>query len=219
MPAPTAGLVLAAGAGLRLGLGTKALLPFQGRPLIEHILTQLRNGGCSSLSVVLGAQADEVMARAGLEGARAVVNPDWTTGMGSSFRRGAESALASDSDAAALLVALADQPGLSAAVVSRLIRCHQPGRITAAGYRQAGSAALHRGHPLVFSRDLAIAAAAQATGDAGAREFLRTNASLVDLVDCSDLADGQDVDTPADLPLLGDGSKGQVAASGPDPLD
>ncbi|MCC3268281.1 nucleotidyltransferase family protein [Arthrobacter gengyunqii] len=219
MPAPTAGLVLAAGAGLRLGLGTKALLPFQGRPLIEHILTQLRNGGCSSLAVVLGAQADEVMARAELGGCRAVINPDWNTGMGLSFRRGAESALAAEPDAAALLVALVDQPGLSAAVVSRLIRRHQPGRITAAGYRQAGSTAVRRGHPLIFTRDLAAAAAAQAKGDAGAREFLRANASLVDVVDCSDLADGQDLDTAADLPLLGDTSKGQVAATGPDPLD
>ncbi|MET4058712.1 nicotine blue oxidoreductase [Arthrobacter sp. UYP6] len=201
MSAPIAGLVLAAGAGTRLGLGTKALLPFRNRPLIEHLLTELRSGGCSSLTVVLGAQADQVLAQAQLDPARAVVNPEWKTGMGSSFSCGVSAALTSHPEAA-LLVALADQPGLTAAVVTRLIRHHQPGRITVAGYRQPGSAALRRGHPLIFDPDLAAAAARTAKDDAGARAYLNANTPLIDVVDCSDLDDGRDVDTPADLPLL-----------------
>ena len=202
MPAPLVGLVLAAGAGTRLGLGPKALLPFRGRPLIEHILTQLRNGGCTEITVVLGAQAEQVLTRARLGSARTVLNPDWETGLGSSFRRGVDAVLAVRPDTTSLLVALADQPGLSAAVVARLLGCHQPGRITAAGYQPVDSTALRRGHPLVFAPALAADAARTAHADAGARAYLHANPSLIDVIDCSDLADGRDVDTPADLPLL-----------------
>lgn len=202
MPAPVIGLVLAAGAGTRLGLGTKALLPFRGRPLIEHILRQLLGGGCTDVSVVLGAEADRVLARAQLDRAGIIVNPSWGTGLGSSFSLGVAAALADHPGARALLVALGDQPGVSAAVVGRLAGRHQPGRITAAGYRHPGSGNLRRGHPLVFDPVLAAAAAETAEADAGARAYLHANPSLIDVVDCSDLADGLDVDTPADLPLL-----------------
>ncbi len=196
------GLVLAAGAGTRLGLGAKALLPFRGRPLIEHILAQLRGGGCTEVTLVLGAQAEQVRAQARLDGTATVLNPDWESGLGSSFRTGVDAALAGHPDARALLVALADQPGLSAAVVARLIGRHQPGRITAAGYRRADSPALRRGHPLIFPPALAAAAAGTADADAGARAYLQANPALIDVIDCSDLADGRDIDTPADLPLL-----------------
>lgn len=204
MPAPIAGLVLAAGAGARLGLGPKALLPFRGRPLIEHILTQLDHGGCASLTVVLGSQAPQVLEHAQLGTARTVLNPDWQTGLGSSFRCGVEASLADNPDTAGLLVALADQPGITAAAVARLIRAHRAGRITAAGYFQDGSNVLRRGHPLIFDPELATAAAGTAVDDAGARAYLRANPSLIDVVDCSDLDRGRDVDTPADLPLLAD---------------
>ena len=45
--------------------------------------------------------------------------------------------------------------------------------------------------------------AASATGDAGARTYLAAHRELVDLVDCSDLDSGADIDTVADLHLLG----------------
>ena len=45
-------------------------------------------------------------------------------------------------------------------------------------------------------------AAASARGDHGARDFLRTHADLVDVVDHP--GDGRDLDTAADLDLLDD---------------
>ncbi|MYW33327.1 NTP transferase domain-containing protein, partial [Streptomyces sp. SID2119] len=69
-----AGVLLAAGGGRRLGGRPKALLEHHGRPLVEHALRALRNGGCGPLHVVLGAAADEVRARADLTGSAVTVN-------------------------------------------------------------------------------------------------------------------------------------------------
>jgi len=46
-------------------------------------------------------------------------------------------------------------------------------------------------------------AAAAAHADVGARDLLRAQHEIVQLVDCSDLDDGGDLDAPADLWRLG----------------
>src|SRR6478735_7651266 len=131
----TTGVVLAAGAGTRLGLGPKALLPYRGRPLVEAIAGNLLDGGCREVVVVLGAGAPDVAATAELDRYRVIVNQDWHTGMGGSFLLGQHAAYPGDH----LLVALVDQPGLTDATVQRLLARHRPGRITAAAYRRRNS--------------------------------------------------------------------------------
>ncbi|MFF2348109.1 nicotine blue oxidoreductase [Pseudarthrobacter sp. NPDC058119] len=199
----TTGVVLAAGAGTRLGLGPKALLPYRGRPLVEAVATTLLAGGCREVVVVLGAGAAEVESAARLDGCRVLTNPEWESGMGSSFLLGARAADPADH----LLVALVDQPGLTPATVQRLLAGHRPGRITAAAYRRRDSndgdgTALRRGHPMVIDASLREEVSATVTGDAGARGFLRSRPDLVDEVDCSDQSTGEDVDTPDQLGLL-----------------
>ena len=219
--APVTGVLLAAGAGTRLGLGPKALLPFRGRTLVEVLAKELLDGGCRDVVVVLGADSDGVRRATGLgntgldnsgqETCRVIDNPDWSSGMGSSFRAG----LAAADPGHHVLVALVDQPGLTSAVVARLLAAHRPGRVTAAGYAEpapgtaqiastASTTSLRRGHPLVIDATLRAAAAGTAEGDAGARRFLKAHPELVDLVDCSDLADGADLDTKDQLHLLSD---------------
>ena len=193
-------VLLAAGAGARLGLGPKALLPFKGRPLIEHLAAALRDGGCSRVIVVLGADSWRVKSAADLAGTLPLTNPDWESGMGSSFRAGVAEALRlAPQDP--VLVALADQPGVTAATVARLLAHAAPARVSCAGYRLPGGG-MRRGHPVLFAPQLARAAAATALGDAGARAFLAAHPGLVDLVDCGSELDGRDIDTPADLALL-----------------
>lgn len=196
----TTAVVLAAGAGTRLGKGPKALLPYRGRPLVESIAGALLDGGCREVVVVLGAGAPDVAAIAALDRYRAVVNKDWQSGMGSSFLLGNATADPADH----LLIALVDQPGLTARTVGRLLAAHRPDRITAAAY-SAGAAVgqVRRGHPLLIDVELRDAVAGTVTGDAGARGFLQSHPELVDEVDCSDLSTGEDVDTPEHLHLLG----------------
>jgi nicotine blue oxidoreductase len=73
--------------------------------------------------------------------------------------------------------------------------------VTAAAYRGT-EGKLQRGHPLLLDSSLRAQAAETATGDAGARHFLQAHPELIDLVDCSDLSCGADLDTPDQLHLL-----------------
>ncbi|ELT44861.1 nicotine blue oxidoreductase [Arthrobacter nitrophenolicus] len=186
------GVLLAAGAGTRLGRGPKALLPYRGRPLVEIIADNLLAGGCHEVVVVLGAEAQAVSAGANLKPYRTLVNHKWPSGMGSSYLIGDAAANADDH----ILVALVDQPGLTVRTVSRLLVSHRPGRITSAAYAAPDNLGmLRRGHPMLIDVRLRPAVASTVVGDAGARSFLRQKPWLVDLIDCSDESTGEDVDT------------------------
>ncbi|MFI7522908.1 nucleotidyltransferase family protein [Micromonospora globbae] len=182
----TAGLLLAAGAGRRLGM-PKALLPYRGRLLVEHAADVLTTAGCRPVVVVLGAEADRVQARARLP--EVVVNGDWATGMGSSLRAGL-SALTDDT-AEAAVVTLVDMPGLTAAAVRRVAADATADCLAQATYRDG-----RRGHPVLLGRLHWPAVAHAATGDRGARDYLRARGDTVRLVPCADVADDTDIDLP-----------------------
>ncbi|MER5640730.1 nucleotidyltransferase family protein [Kitasatospora sp. NPDC002227] len=190
-PGPIPALILAAGGGRRLGGRPKALLPYRGRPLVEHALEVARAGGCDGAVVVLGAAAEQVRATARFSHCRLVDNPGWETGMGSSLRAGL-AALPPGADAA--LVLLVDTPGVTPAAVARLIAARRSGAdLAAAGYDG------RRGHPVLLAARHFAEAAAGATGDAGARALLAAHAAELTLVECGDVATPEDLDTPEDL--------------------
>ncbi|WP_224088878.1 MULTISPECIES: nicotine blue oxidoreductase [unclassified Arthrobacter] len=197
--APTTGVLLAAGAGTRLGRGPKALLPYRGRTLVEVLADTLFDGGCREVVVVVGAEADRVRSTTDLRTYTVVENKNWAKGMAGSFRAGIEAA----SPGHSIMVALVDQPGLTPTAVSRLLGSHRPGRVTAAAYPDE-SGRLKRRHPVIIDVGLRSQAAEAANGDTGARSFLKAHPGLVDLVDCSDLCSGEDLDTKDQLHLLED---------------
>ncbi|WP_226485373.1 nucleotidyltransferase family protein [Streptomyces parvulus] len=187
-----AGLLLAAGGGRRLGGRPKALLEHRGHPLVEHAVAVLRAAGCARVHVVLGARAADVRARAALDGCVLVDNPDWEQGMGSSLRTGLDSLAGTGARAA--LVSLVDQPGIGAPAMARV----------RAGYRDETSLvsatyAGVRGHPVLLGAAHWPGIAATATGDRGARAYLREHADRITLVECADVAQPYDIDTEADL--------------------
>ncbi|AGK81070.1 nucleotidyltransferase family protein [Streptomyces microflavus] len=190
-----AGVLLAAGGGRRLGGRPKALLEHRGRPLVEHALRALRNGGCGPLHVVLGAAADEVRARADLTGSVVTVNPGWEEGMGSSLRLGLAALAGTGADAA--LVLLVDQPGIGAEAVAR-VRLAYRSRTSLVAASYDGE----RGHPVLFGADRWADIAAGAVGDQGARTYLREHRDAITLVECSDVAQAYDIDTAQDLSHL-----------------
>ncbi len=187
-----AGLLLAAGGGRRLGGRPKALLPHRGRPLVEHAVGVLRAAGCERIHVVLGAAADEVRGRARLDGCVLVDNPDWAAGMGSSLRAGLASLAGTGVRAA--LVSLVDQPGIGPAATARVRGAYEDETsLVSAAY--AGV----RGHPVLFGAAHWAGIAETATGDRGARAYLKAHEGEIRLVECADVAEPYDIDTEADL--------------------
>ncbi|MEU6372097.1 nucleotidyltransferase family protein [Streptomyces sp. NPDC046909] len=187
-----AGLILAAGGGRRLGGRPKALLGHRGRPLVEHAVGALRAAGCTRVHVVLGAAADAVRKTARLDGCVLVDNPEWEQGMGSSLRAGLDSF--SGTDARAVLVSLVDQPGIGAEAYARVLGAYEsPQSLVAAAYDGV------RGHPVLFGAAHWAGIAATATGDRGARAYLREHAARVSLIECGDIARPFDIDTAEDL--------------------
>jgi nicotine blue oxidoreductase len=190
-----AGLLLAAGGGRRLGGRPKALLPLHGRPLVELAVRTLRAGGCERVHVVLGAAAGQVRARAELSGCTVLDNPYWESGMGTSLRLGLDSLTGTGTDAA--LVLLVDQPGVGAGAVGRVRSlCRSSATLAAASYGG------RRGHPVLFGADHWAGIAKSAEGDQGARAYLRARETEIELVECGDIADPSDIDTPQDLERL-----------------
>jgi CTP:molybdopterin cytidylyltransferase MocA len=170
------GIVLAAGAGTRLGQ-PKADLIVAGERLLDRAVRVLREGGCGEVVAV-------VRQGVAVRGATVVVNREPDRGMGSSLRLGLGAA--SGERAAVVLV---DTPGLTSDAVRRVVGVAAP--VAVATY--AG----RRGHPVVIERPLWPEVAALAEGDEGARPFLRAHPELVTEVAC--VGDPSDIDTPRDL--------------------
>ncbi|WP_416969899.1 nucleotidyltransferase family protein [Streptomyces sp. 4F14] len=188
-----AGLVLAAGGGRRLGGRPKALLTHRGRPLVEHAVATLRTAGLARVHVVVGAAAGTVRNTARLDGCVLVENPAWEEGMGSSLRAGLESVALTR--AGAVLVSLVDQPGIGPEAVRRVLAAYEgAGSLVSAAYDGV------RGHPVLFGSAHWAGVAEAATGDQGARAYLR--AHEVRLVECGDVAQAYDIDVEADLGRL-----------------
>jgi len=185
-----AGLLLAAGAGSRLGT-PKALVEVGGEPLVARGVRVLRLGGCAPVAVVVGAAATQVAAAARSVNAEVVDNPTWASGMGSSLRAGLE-ALAGR--AAAAVVALVDQPGVEPEVIRRLRRAWGAGATIAAAAYDG-----RQGNPVLLDAAVWPAVAERAVGDVGARDYLSDHPDLVTLVACDDVARPDDIDTSDDL--------------------
>ncbi|WP_314220390.1 nucleotidyltransferase family protein [Streptomyces zaehneri] len=189
------GLLLAAGGGRRLGGRPKALLEHRGRPLVEHAVEVLRTAGCVRVHVVLGAAADTVRERARLEGCVIVPNPAWEQGMGTSLRAGLGSLAGTGARAA--LVSLVDQPGIGPQAVARVLAAYEDeSSLVCAAYDGV------RGHPVLFGAGHWADIAATATGDRGARAYLKEHEEAITLVECGDVARPFDIDTPQDLAHL-----------------
>nr|WP_296066936.1 nucleotidyltransferase family protein [uncultured Actinoplanes sp.] len=185
-----AGLVLAAGGGRRYGM-PKALIRYPSKLLVEHAADTLREAGLTRILVVLGAEADRVRAEAsGLP--PSVINPEWATGLGSSLRTGLD-ALASSPAGAAMVIPV-DMPGVTPVAVRRIAAQATRESLVMGGYGD------RRGHPVLLGRDHWTGVAELATGDRGARDYLRAHAGIVRVVPVGDVADDRDIDVPASNP-------------------
>jgi CTP:molybdopterin cytidylyltransferase MocA len=169
----------------------KSLVELDGEPLLLRALRVLRGGGCTPLLVVLGAAAEQVRSSVPPD-VMVVVEPGWAEGMAASLRAGLATLGRLSPPPDAVLIHLVDLPGVTERAVSRLAALSTPDVVARAGY--SGQPA----HPVLIGRSHWPAVAAAATGDAGARGFLAGHPAL-QLVECGDVAEPDDVDTPDQL--------------------
>jgi CTP:molybdopterin cytidylyltransferase MocA len=190
------GIVLAAGGGSRFG-GTKQLAELGGRPLLSYALAAV--AGLEPRVVVLGHEAEAILASIPLQGARPVVCEDWQEGQSASLRAGIEAL--GDVDAA--VVVLGDQPRITAAAVSAVAAAAADAPDGGAASRGVTAARAsydgRPGHPVLLGRAL-LARASELRGDVGFRDLLR--GEDVREVEVGGLADPVDIDTREELARL-----------------
>jgi CTP:molybdopterin cytidylyltransferase MocA len=199
-----AALLLAAGAGRRLGVPKALMHDADGVPWVERTARRLVHAGCAPVVVVVGARAAEAAALVPprlVPPADVVEAAGWSEGMGASLRAGLVALAARAPLPDAVLVALVDTPGMTVDVVRRVAAAADLGPSVLARAAFDGVP----GHPVLLGRDHWAGVRAAATGDAGARDYLSRHA--VHLVECGDVGSGVDVDTRAALvavpPIVG----------------
>lgn len=141
-----AAVILSGGASSRMG-SPKALLPYQGRPFLEHLLEVTVQPEIGVRRVVLGANAEPIAKAINLEADEIVINHEWEKGQLSSIQAAMRS-LPPGTDG--ILLCLIDHPLISSPLVRELIETFYRSRkaIVLPVYQS------RRGHPLIFSATL-----------------------------------------------------------------
>lgn len=178
----TAALILAAGAGRRMG-GPKALLLLEGETLLRRTVRLALEAGCAPVFAVVGDWAT------GLEGleAQTILNLDADEGMARSIRLGVR---ALPADTADVLLLTVDQPQVNASLLRRLLELAEgaPGLPVACSYQDT------LGIPAVLPRRL-FADLLALRGDRGAKAILmRQNTRALPFP-----GGALDLDTPEDF--------------------
>jgi molybdenum cofactor cytidylyltransferase len=186
-------VLLAAGAGARIGHRPKCLLELGGVPLIRRQLIALSGAGVDEVVVVLGHHAELIEPVVQTFPVTLVRNPNPDEGQVSSQRIGL-AALAGKLDA--VIVALADQPLLNAQDITALIGAFKK--------RPEGAQVVfpevngERGNPVMFSAEVREQILA-GDADFGCRQWQAAHAEAVAPFVTDNRRYRVDIDTPEDL--------------------
>lgn len=181
------GIVLAAGMSTRMGQ-PKALLDWDGEPLIAFQVKQLLDAGCDEVIAVLGYRSDDIHRAIKRLPCRVMLNPRYQMGRAGSLRIGAKAA---NRDADRIVVLNVDQPR-PATLIRTLLEAHDP----ASAATRPGHAG-RRGHPVVVSGWLRPELLDATESDEGLRGILRRHEDQVRIVETGE-ACLLDLNTPDD---------------------
>jgi molybdenum cofactor cytidylyltransferase len=131
----TGTIILAAGGSSRLGQA-KQLLTFRDKSLMKHVASEAIQSETGPVVVVTGANAALVAAELTDVDVLIGINEEWETGMASSIRKGLTVMLEAFADIDAVVLAVCDQPFVSASLFCQLqIKQEKTGkRIVACAY-------------------------------------------------------------------------------------
>lgn len=191
MTGPIPAVLLAAGGSTRMGR-TKQLLPYRGRTLVWHAANELLAAGFSPTILLTGHDADAVTAAVADLPLMIHYHPDWQVGIGSTLRAAIQHVMTICKTAPAIMIALADQPGVTAVHLRALMNVVTPERIAASHYADSF------GVPAVFPAAY-FDALLNISDSAGAKSLLRRFSISVNSVALHDYID---IDSPADFSAL-----------------
>jgi molybdenum cofactor cytidylyltransferase len=138
-----AAVILSGGASRRMG-SPKALVSYQGRPFLEHLLSVTKHPAIGVRRVVLGADAEAISKGIALAPGEIVINAEWEKGQLSSIHAALRS-LPPNTDG--ILLCPVDHPLISTVLVGSLIEAflasHAPVVVPVFNGK--------RGHPVIFS--------------------------------------------------------------------
>jgi molybdenum cofactor cytidylyltransferase len=138
-----AAVILSGGASRRMG-SPKALLDYQGRPFLQHLLDVSHHPRVGVRRVVLGAHAEPISKAIQLSPDEVVINSNWERGQLSSIQAALHS-LPAGTDG--MLLCLIDHPLITSALVGDLILRFYQSRPPIILPVFDG----RRGHPVIFS--------------------------------------------------------------------
>jgi molybdenum cofactor cytidylyltransferase len=188
-----AAVILAAGAGRRLGTVAKATLELvPGTSFLSAIASRVARE--SAVVVVGEPHRAAVEAEAASLGLAVALNPDPSRGMASSVEVGFNHVISRCADAVAALLWPVDHPWVGSSAIDSLVDRARVDRIVVPTTGGRG------GHPTLFGRDLWPELARCASEPDGARTVVRADPARVDRVAVDDEAVARDVDVPEDLP-------------------
>lgn len=184
-PGRTLLVLLAAGQSMRFGSADKLAAEWRGKPIALHAVEAL--AGLPFLGRVAVTSSTTIDFAA--HGYRSIINPAPEQGLSGSVALGV--AAAREAGAAALLVALADMPCVTAAHIRRLLEAADgPAAVVASSHGTRATP------PALFAAGC-FAALSEASGDTGGRALIRNGVHIV--ADPDELID---IDTPEDLERL-----------------
>ncbi len=196
----TAGLILAAGRSSRMG-SDKALLGFQGRPFLSH-LVHLLLPRVDSLVVVLGHHEQRIReALPASSRIQVVVNRDYDRGMLTSLQCGLAQ-IGQQVDA--VLWMLVDHPAVRGRTLDRLLAAAADSRAPLVIPRHGGE----RGHPVVLSKRVMTDLLDLDPGSSP-QDVVRGYYGEAHFLDTADKGVLLDIDRPEDYRALGPSEQDQ----------
>jgi molybdenum cofactor cytidylyltransferase len=185
----TAGIILAAGASVRMG-STKQLLPAGGGILIEHVLNAALESELDKVILVLGHQAEEIQSALKQilkhKKLQVTINSHYKKGISTSIRAGVSKTKAFDH----AMILLGDMPYITSDLINLLLHRYLDSHLPI-GAVKVGS---KRSHPVIFSRDL-FAELDALRGDVGAKTLFKKYSDKLCLVLPDFYYDDRDIDT------------------------
>ena len=186
-------IILAAGDSKRMGY-PKALLPLANDTFLTRILRTLQSAGLAKPVILLGRAAAMIQPKIADWPAHVVVNPDPDRGQLSSIQLGLSNL---DSKSAAALIWPVDLPGVSEALICRLVELF----ISMEPEIALPTCGERRGHPAIFHRCL-FPEIMDAPLERGPKEILLRHQAATSTLPTEELACFQDIDTPEDYLML-----------------